>query len=98
MRICERCKNQLVDDRAGFSADGRIVCTRTGCQFVEEINRQVKDGTLVFADVEQFTVDLKFPTAPTPMGHLKRDFNQGLRAIHLRPLPKDEKERDGESS
>lgn len=57
MRTCERCRDPLVDDRAGFSADGRLVCTRYRCQFVEEINRRVNEGTLTILPVDAFRVD-----------------------------------------
>ncbi len=99
-RTCERCKEPLVDDEAGYSSDGRLICTRFGCQYVEEVNRRVDEGTLVLADTEEFRTEIKFPTSPpAPPGAFSKNVAQhhmdhSLRAIYLRPLPQDKKEDD----
>jgi hypothetical protein len=66
-RACERCRDELVDDVAGFSHDGRILCTRHRCQFVEEMSRQIDEGTFELVDPSQFAVS---PAAAAAM--LKR--------------------------
>ena len=43
-----------MNDAAGYSADGRLVCTRYGCQYVEEINRRVGEGTLKIVGAETY--------------------------------------------
>ena len=63
MRTCERCKEPLVDDKAGRSADGRLICTRSDCQLVEEINARVKDGRFELADSEPYRVEITYPAS-----------------------------------
>jgi hypothetical protein len=86
--VCERCKEPLVNDKAGFSSDGRLICTRFGCQFVEEINRRVAEGTLVLKDSEEFAAKVEFPTKqPSPAKIDPKSGIAWIEAIYLRPLP-----------
>ncbi len=71
-RRCERCHEPLVKNEAGFSADGRLVCTRYGCQWVEELNRRVHEGTYTILGLEEAKKQgLIVPTGPLPPLYLK---------------------------
>lgn len=93
MRSCERCKKPLVDDRTGFSADGRRICTRVECQNVEAMNQMVKDGRMEFVALEQFAVDVKFPVDPADMKGVT--VAPYMEAILIKPLPPEEGESHG---
>ena len=86
MRSCERCKQPLVDDAAGHSADGRLVCTRYPCQYAEEIGRRVADGSLEIAETESFKVDMAFPAAALAKGVT---LETEIQAVLITPLPDD---------
>lgn len=62
MKTCSRCKQPLVDGQAAQDVGDRVVCTRFGCRFVEEINRRVDEGTFELVDSEQFRCEVRFPT------------------------------------
>lgn len=94
MRTCERCKQPLVDDRAGFSADGRLVCTRSGCQYVEEINRRIDEGSLTLAPTEEFEVKVEFPTKEAVKGLTITPY---IEAVILTPLPETDDEDDAKT-
>lgn len=61
MSTCERCKLPLIDGRAGFSADGRRICTRVECQNVERMNRMIDEGRMELVPAEQFAVKVESP-------------------------------------
>lgn len=85
MRSCERCKRPLVDDRAGFSADGRRICTRVECQNVEAMNQMIADGRMELVTPERFAVDVKFPIDPADMNGVTLE--PYMEAILIRRLP-----------
>lgn len=84
MRSCERCKRPLVADRAGFSADGRRICTRVECQNVEAMNQMIADGRMELVPAEQFACEIKFPIDPADMKGVA--IEPYIEALLIRPL------------
>lgn len=79
--ICQRCKKPLVNDVAIPGHDGRMICARGSCQYVEEMSRQIDDGTLELADPADFAVDVKFPTGLPPV-----DVETHVEMVLIRPI------------
>ena len=81
-RICQRCSDALKDDVAGFSADGRLICTRSGCQFVERLNERVAKGEVKIVPLESLA---QVKTDDKPVF-----YSAHLDGVLTRPIPSEQ--------
>lgn len=79
--ICQRCKKPLVNDVAIPGHDGRMICARGSCQYVEEMSRQIDEGTLELMDPKELAVDVKFPTGLPPV-----ELETHVEMVLIRPI------------
>lgn len=85
--LCQRCKKPLVGDVAIPGHDGRLICSRGSCQYVEEMSRQIDEGTLELVDPAELAVDMTFPVRPV-------EVSLHMEAMLIRPLGEPETPRE----
>lgn len=85
VRSCERCKLPLVDDRTGFSSDGRRICTRVECQNVERMNHMIDEGRMELVPADRFVTEIKFPLDSADMKGVM--VAPHIEALLIRSLP-----------
>lgn len=86
---CQRCKQPLVNDVAIPGDEGRLVCSRHGCQYVEAMIRAHEDGSDVLVDSEQYVCEI-VPPGVDPLEDFKRRevaVSLTFDAVLIRPLP-----------
>lgn len=80
--VCQRCKKPLVGDVAIPGHDGRLICSRGSCQYVEEMSRRIDEGTFELVDQAEFAVEVTFPTGLPPV-----ELDTHMEAVLIRPIP-----------
>lgn len=91
--LCQRCKQPLVNDVAIPGDEGRLVCSRHGCQYVEAMILANDDGSDVLVDASQFAVEI-VPPGVDPLEDYKRHevtMSLTFDAVLIRPLPEADK-------